>query len=469
MKKFFENFSLLGMLMLVACLVLGVGDVFGVTFANGVATGIHTGNDVANGARNDSQGMSLEHGLNGALETSDFRALRPEMIDDPVDQNLVKIRPSVSPLDTILRYAGSKPTHNFEYEWYSIGTRAVDDETSGAATVAEESDPQQVQGVIKVAGNVNKFDVTDTILFPTVNGGDGQSLVGYVVEKDPKNRQLTFTISEEQMIAGSTSGKVKIPDIADKTPIYCLGRAAAELDVKTPAISYIPKPSRGYCQIFMAQIAQSTYEKMMDKKFKFDISEIEEQALYEYRVRMEGSFLFGRKGKVYNPNAQSYVYMTDGITRQISRTVTLDVKGGDPELIRVMKKIFTNNSGAKERVLLAGAGFVEKMSTFTTVQKQLEAGNTEIVWGITWKKIESNFGSLLLVHHELFDQYGWTDKALVLDPQYLKKWQISNFERKEYDGKELAIMNGNFTVFREVCGVAVYNPDAHCIMELYSN
>jgi hypothetical protein len=48
----------------------------------------------------------------------------------------------------------------------------------------------------------------------------------------------------------------------------------------------------------------------------------------------------------------------------------------------------------------------------------------------------------------------------------LKKWQISHFEKKEYDGKELAIMNGNFIVFREVCGVAVYNPDAHCILEL---
>jgi hypothetical protein len=301
-------------------------------------------------------------------------------------------------------------------------------------------------------------------LFPTINGGDGEMLVGYVVEKDVKNRQLTFTISEEQMTAGG-DGKT-IPAIPAETVIYSLGRAAGELDVKTPAISYIPKPSRGYCQIFMAQIAQSTYEKMMDKKVKFDVNEIEEQALYEYRVRMEGSFLFGKKGKVYNPTTNNYVYMTDGITRQIKKRETIDTSKGDAELIRVMKEIFTKNSGAKERVLLAGADFVEKMSTFSTVQKQLEAGNTEVVWGITWKKIESNFGSLLLVHHELLDQYGWSDKAIVLDPQYLKKWQISNFEKKEYDGKELAIMNGNFTVFREVCGVAVYNPDAHCILSL---
>jgi hypothetical protein len=463
MKKFLKNFSFMGMFMLVLSVILGVGGFTGVAFANGVATGIETGSE-GDGAKADGKGMSLEHGLNGALETADFRSLRPEMINDPVDQNLVKIRPSVSPLDTILRYAGSKPTNNFEYEWYSIGTRSVDDKTSGAANITSSADVQQVQGVITVAGNVNKFDVTDTILFPTINGGDGEMLVGYVVEKDAKNKQLTFTIAEEQMVAGG-DGKT-IPAIATGTVIYSLGRAAGELDVKTPAISYIPKPSRGYCQIFMAQIAQSTYEKIMDKKFKFDVNEIEEQALYEYRVRMEGSFLFGKKGKVFNPNTNTYAYMTDGIARQIKKSETIDTSKGDAELIRVMKEIFTGNSGAKERVLLAGADFVEKMSTFSTVQKQLEAGNTEVVWGITWKKIESNFGTLLLVHHELLDQYGWSGKAIVLDPQYLKKWQISNFERKEYDGKELAIMNGNFTVFREVCGVAVYNPDAHCILNL---
>ena len=461
MKKFLKNFSFMGAFMLVLSVILGVGGFTGVAFANGVATGIETGGK-DDAAKADAKGASVEHGFHGALETTDLRSLRPEMIDDPVDQNLVKIRPSVSPLDTILRYAGSKPTNNFEYEWYSIGTRAVDDKTSGAATITSSADVQSVQGVITVAGNINKFDVTDTILFPTINGGDGEMLVGYVVEKDVKNRQLTFTISEEQMIAGG-DGKT-IREIPAETVIYSLGRAAGELDVKTPAISYIPKPSRGYCQIFMAQIAQSTYEKMMDKKVKFDVNEIEEQALYEYRVRMEGSFLFGKKGKVYNPHTNTYVYMTDGITRQIKKRETIDTSKGDAELIRVMKEIFTKNSGAKERVLLAGADFVEKMSTFSTVQKQLEAGNTEVVWGITWKKIESNFGSLLLVHHELLDQYGWADKAIVLDPQYLKKWQISNFERKEYDGKELAIMNGNFTVFREVCGVAVYNPDAHCIL-----
>lgn len=458
MKKFLKNFSFMGAFMLVLSVILGVGGFTGVAFANGVATGIVTGGE---SDKADAKGMSIEHGLHGALETTDFRSLRPEMINDPVDQNLVKIRPSVSPLDTILRYAGSKPTNNFEYEWYSLGTRAVEDKVTNF-TVTKSSDSQQVSATVKIVGNINKFDVTDTFYVPSVVGKDNEELVGYITKKDVANKTITFTVTEEQMTMDASD--YTIPAIGDNVAIYSLGRAAGELDVKTPAISYIPKPSRGYCQIFMAQIAQSTYEKMMDKKFKFDVNEIEEQALYEYRVRMEGSFLFGKKGKVYNSETNQYVYMTGGIARQITKHKDINAAGGDKELIDVMKYIFTGNSGAKERIVLAGSEFVAKMSTFNTVQKQLEAGNSEVLWGITWKKIESNFGSLLLVHHELLDQYGWSGKAIVIDPQYLKKWQISNFERKEYDGKELAIMNGNFTVFREVCGVAVYNPDAHCTL-----
>jgi hypothetical protein len=462
MKNFLKNFSLLGMLMLVVSVVLGVGFP-SVTMANGVATGMDTEGNPAG----DPKGAVIQHEATGLLETSDVRKWRPEMIDDPVDQNLVKIRPSVSPLDTILRYAGTNQTNNFEYEWYSIGTRDLNDATVGAADVTASSDLTQVQAVIKVSGNINKFDITDTLLFPTIKGSDNEALVGYVIEKDAKKKELTITIAEEQMVAGTQDGTKAVPAIPEGTVLYSLGRAATEVDVKTPAISYLPTASRGYCQIFMAQIAQSTYEKMMGKKIKFDISEIEEQALYEYRRRMEGSFLFGKKGKVYNPaDGGRYVYMTGGIARQITKKLELDATGGDKALVELTKSIFTGNSGAKERVMLAGSEFVAKLSTINTVQKQLEAGNTDVVWGITWKKIETNFGRLLLTHHELLDEYGWSDKAIVIDPQYLKKWQISNFEKKEYDGKELAIMNGNFIVFREVCGVAVYNPDAHAIIEL---
>lgn len=465
MKKFLKNFSFMGMFMLMLSIVLGVGGFTGVAFANGVATGISGGE-----ATTDEHGTVITHeGKMGALETSDIRAYRPEMIQDPVDQSLVKIRPTATPLDTILRYGKTMPTNSFEFKWYSIGTREVVDSVKTKVDAVSNADYRAVSAVVPVQGSVVNYANSDTIVFPNVKGKDNKPLLAYVVLKDATANTLTITIAEDQMIGdGETS--FGIPALPANTEIYRLGRAAAELDVTTDAVSYVPTPTKGYCQRFMFEVAQSTYEKMLNKEVKFDITEIEEQALYEYRKTMEGSFLFGRKGKFWDSKKNTEVYTTGGIVNQIKNEYTLDDtdEDGTKALIALQKKIFTGNSGAKERFVFAGSEFVEKLSTIATVQKQIEAGNTEVVWGITWKKIESNFGTLLLIHHELLNEYGWSDKAIVIDPQYLKKWQLSNFERKEYDGKELAIMNGNFTVCSEVCGVAVYNPDVHAVVKLKS-
>lgn len=459
MKKFFENFSLMGVLMLVLCAVLGVGDMSGAIVANGTATGI-TGGATAT----DAGGVFIsQEGKGGALETSDIRSYRPEMIQDPVDQNLVKIRPTLAPLDTIMRYGKVMSTTSFEFKWYSIGTRPVDDTIASAiGTPASNADPHLVQETITLTGTVNNYAVSDTILLPTITGADGKELVAYVVSKNPVSNTLTVAVADEQLTFAS--GTYTFPTVKGSEPIYRLGRAAAELDVTTDAVSYIPKPSRGYCQRFMFEVAQSTYEAMMKKEINFSLTEVEEQAMYEYRKSVEASMLFGRMGKIWDPVKQSEVYLTGGIANQITNNYTITVSGGTTALVTLMKDIFTGNSGAKERIVFAGSNFVEKFSTLDTVQKQLEAGNTEVIWGISWKKVESNFGTLLLVHHELLDEYGWSDKAIVIDPQYLKKWQVSNFERKEYDGKELAIMNGKFVVCSEACGVALYNPDAHAIV-----
>lgn len=467
MKKFLKNFSFMGAFMLVLSVILGVGGFTGVAFANGVATAVDGSGTIGDGGTGNPdnlKGIVVKHGYQGALETTDIRALRPEMIDDPVDQNLVKIRPSVNQLDTILRYAGAMKTNNFEYEWHSIGTRGLEDEIvefnwTASATITGCS------GSVKVT-DFEKFDETDTFIIPSIFGNDGNPLVGYIYKKDFDANKFNFTIGEDQLVKGDTLTLASTPTA--KTKIYCLGRAASELDVKTPAMSFIPTPTKGYCQIFMCQVAQSTFKKMQDEKIKFDMSEVEEQALYEYRRRLEGSFLFGHKSKYYNPTKREWVYATAGITTQISKKVYLDTEAADTnkELISVLKEIFTGNSGAGERVMLAGSEFVEKLSNINSVQKQVEAKNTEVIWGIKWNRIESNFGTLLLSHHDLLDEYGWSDKAIVIDPQYIKKWQLQNFEKKEYNGKDLAIMNGEFIVCSEVCGVAVYNPDAHCILNL---
>ena len=135
MKKFFSNFNLLGFLMLCLCVVLGVGDMSGaIMSADGAAAyEEHAGA----GNTNETQTV-VPHGDMGGLETLDIRALRADMIDDPVDQNLVKIRPGLNRMDTILRYFKPMPTNNFEFDFYSIATKSLDNELNAAAEITPD-------------------------------------------------------------------------------------------------------------------------------------------------------------------------------------------------------------------------------------------------------------------------------------------------------------------------------------------
>jgi hypothetical protein len=122
MKKFLKNFSLLGCIMLVVCLVLGVGDMSGAVMADGAATEIST--------KEDSRGTQVATGERGVLETLDYRKWSPDLIKDDVDQNIVQIRPYANQLDTILRFVGTKSVTTFEFEYYSISSRDVSDKAN---------------------------------------------------------------------------------------------------------------------------------------------------------------------------------------------------------------------------------------------------------------------------------------------------------------------------------------------------
>ena len=464
MKDFLKNFSLLGFLMFVVCLVLGIGDMSGaVMMADGAVATIEGANTNSTATALD-KGTQLSTPERGVLEAMDYRKWSPDLIKDDVDQNVVQIRPYANQLDTILRYLGTKNVNTFEYEYYSISSRDVSDKITSFALPTTAS--TKAQGCVATIGvsNFSNFDVTDTIYVPEVAGADGKPLVLYVYQKNDAGQTLNVTCDENQV--STVSGGYAIPTIATETVVYAMGRAAAETDVLSPAVEFLPEKSRGYCQRFMFQISESNYAKLASKEVKWDLSEIEEEALFDYRRRMEASFLFGRMAKIYDPAKKKYIYTTGGIVNQISNAYSLNSSAtdGTKEIVDMTKHIFMGNSGAKERFAFAGSEAVAKISKMNGVVKQQDAVKTEVIMGITWSKMVSNFGTINLAHHEILDEYGFSDKLIVIDPQFLRKYQIENLSKQNYNGRELAIVNGDIVVFNEAAGVAVLNPNAHCIV-----
>ena len=87
-------------------------------------------------------------------------------------------------------------------------------------------------------------------------------------------------------------------------------------------------------------------------------------------------------------------------------------------------------------------------------------------WGLKFTSFDSNFGKLLVMHHELMDMNGKADEIFIIDPEYLRKKHFLTWERKEYNMKDLAKRDTRAIVMREAsCCYLVY-PNAHAIVKL---
>lgn len=466
MKKFFKDFSLMGFLMFMMCMVLGVGDVSGAICADAAPlTPAGNGNAVhseVNNVQTTNEVSASNPNKTGGVTSTEIREIAPDLIEDPIDQKLVQIRPYANPIDTLLRYAGAEQINNLEFGWYSIGYREVWDKAAANASINSNANPKNVYGTVKVE-DPSKFDVTDTLSVEGVAGADGKDLQLYVYKKDTTNG-LYFTVSAEQMTkSGST---YSIPAIASGTKLFILGRSAAEKDVTSPELSVLPEKKIGYAQIFMMQIEENTYAKMADKELKFDLTEVEENVMFEYRRRMEGTWLRGHQGKVWDPEKNTYVYNTAGLLDQITKKHTLYAGAidGNAEIVDLAKAVFKGNNGSKTRYAICGSDAMARISKLQGIQRRQDAVQTEVVFGITWSKMVTNFGQINMVLHEQLDEYGLSDKMIIIDPEFLKMKRVQAFDRNEVNGKEHLITNGTIVVFSEAAGLAVYNPDVHCIV-----
>lgn len=467
MKKFFENFSVMGFLMFMLCMALGVGDVAGAICADATAlnpdgSGVAAHSDV-NNVQTTNEVSASNPNKTGGLTSLEIRNTTEaaDLIQDPIDQKLVQIRPYANPIDTLLRYAGADQINNLEYGWYSIGTRYVWDVTTANADITSNASKKNVKGKVKVS-DLSLFDRTDTV---SVTADNGSELQLYVYKKD--DTYIYFTIPEDQMTG---SGTYTIPAISSGAKLYIMGRAAAEKDVTSPELSVLPEKKTGYCQIFMMQIEENTYAKMADKEIKFDLSEVEENVMFEYRRRMEGTWLKGIQGKVWDPEKNTYVYSTAGLLSQITKTHDLYAgeEHGNDEIVELAKKVFKGNNGSKKRFAICGSDAMALISKLRGVERRQDAVQTEVVFGITWSKMVTNFGQIDMVLHEQLDEYGLSDKMIIIDPEFLRMKRVNAFERHEVDGKEHLITNGTLVVFSEAAGLAVYNPDVHCIVTVHA-
>ena len=82
-------------------------------------------------------------------------------------------------------------------------------------------------------------------------------------------------------------------------------------------------------------------------------------------------------------------------------------------------------------------------------------------WQLDFESFTSMGTKILIYRHDAFNYMGMSGCAFLLDPRYLEKWVFGNWERKEYDLKDLFIRNGHAVVMEEFSCWTLYFPNAH--------
>lgn len=394
----------------------------------------------------------------------------PEFYAKAVDQRITKMRPMRTPIDQITRSANQiSRVNSMVVKYYSVATRPI--KTTLTANVAEMTGTSSVLTV----ADASLFTETDTIRVCNVKGykadgatQDNKDLVLYVVGKNDDGFPNVIAVNGLK----GTNGNSKVPELKKDAVLIRMGRAASEIDVETGNFYNLPEPQEQYCQKFMMQVEQSTFDKMWDKEVDWNFNDMEEDGIYDMRLGMENSFLFGVKGKGKDPKKSGAdVYFTGGIYWMAGKKMGLGtVSDGvatitDDEMVDFLKDLFTgNDSGNGRKIGFAGsdalAALAKMKSERFKVVKEFEK------WGLKFTSFDSNFGQLLVMHHELLDLNGKSDEIFVIDPEYLRKKHFQIWERNEYDMAKLAKRDTTAVVMKEAsCCYLVY-PNAHAVVKL---
>ena len=305
------------------------------------------------------------HVTDGPLTVPAVREASPELLLNEIDSRIVKVRPMATPIDQISRMVGARRAKSMIVDYYSVDTKPCSTTfTEGVTDTGKTFDTYRILSV-KTA-NDRMFSATETLLVPGLPGYEGNKVCGsmvlYVVsgasDSTPGLQVIVLNPDPSEMEEN------RLPEIKEGMEVVRMGRAASELDVQTPQFEALPVKSRNFCQIFKAQVENSTYVKLSAKETGWTFSDQEEVAIMDMRMGMEKNFLFGVKTRLTDPVKNDEVLFTGGIWNQAGGEETVSLADFSQDtVVDIMRAAFTGTAaGSPRKILVAGSGLVQTLN-----------------------------------------------------------------------------------------------------------
>ena len=415
-----------------------------------------------------------------ATETQGRSDGDPEFYTKDIDKRIVKIRPMATPIDQISRYAKAQPSKHFDVKYYSVGTRPISCKTTSAVTAQSSG-----ASITLPVDDANMFTLDDTIRVVGVKGTYDDKGVAYDAT-DPNTPDLVLCVCGRDNTTSmpvvfavngnkdSNNQTIYVPAIAKGTTLVRMGKACGELDVQTGRFNNLPTPEIQYCQNFMIQVEQSTFDKIAAKEVDWNFSDIEEDGIYDMRLAQENTFLFGVKRYIKHVTKDGMAtWFTGGIWWMAGKDIEVgewdaakcEAVISDENLVDITKDLFVGTGiGNKRKILFCGSDMLAAFSKIKSDKFRLK--DTVEVWNLKFKSWDTDFGEVLTIHHELFDANGMSDCGFAMDPEYLTKKTHVSWSRNILDLKKAGVRNTNAVVIQEVACLYLRYAKAHARMRL---
>lgn len=443
----------------------------------------------ANEAGNGGAGAGDEGAATEGKGREHFNDKGIEFYNNDINDKITKIRPMATPVDQISRYANTKSAGSFVVEYWSIGTRPIKttvktqttEMVSGTSMVLEVEDPDMftLDDTIRVV-DVKAITNYQGIAYSTITGKPTPDLELCVCGRNSDGQPIVYAINGTK-IGNKPYG---IPQLKAGQKLIRMAKSCGELDVQTGRFNNLPEPEIQYCQNFMIQVEQSTFDKIADKRVDWDFSDLEEDSIYDMRLAMEGTYLFGDMACIRHTTKNNAAqWFTKGIWWMAGKDIEVghkataaDIAAGykenervisDLDLVDISKDLFVGTGiGNKRKVLICGSDFLTALSKIKSDKFRLK--DTVEVWNLKFKSWETDFGEILTIHSEFFDLQGMSDSAFALDPEFLVKRVHLSWTRNVLDLKKAGIRNTDAVVIQEVACLYLKYPKAHARMKLAS-
>ena len=403
------------------------------------------------------------HVVGEPLTTELTRQGSPTLLRNEIDERIVKIRPMATPIDQLSRWGGARSCGSMIVDYYSVDTKPTE------STLAEEyTQSTSGSGTRPVASLIVNdpqiFEPSETILVPSISGYDDEnrpcgSLVLYVVSRNDDDDTINVVAVNGYYTAGLN--KTVVPSMPEGTKLVRMGRAAAELDVQTAQFEALPVKRQNYCQVFKTQVEQSTFQKIANKEVGWGFSDQEEAAIIDMRLGMEKNFLFGKKARITDTRKKSEVFLTGGIWDQTDRTYNYNLgELTQDNIVEMTKVAFTGNAGSSRKILIGGTGLIEALNKIDYT-KVISSGDKVTHWGIDFDELRSKFGTLYVLHSEIFDQCDHYNDGFIIDPNFIQKYCHVPFRADRLDLKKSGVRNTDAVVVTEASCLVLRYPSAH--------